>query len=98
MNLKIQSIHFHADKKLHSLLEKRIHKLSTFYQPILHGEVFLKVEKADDQENKQVEIRLHVPGSKLFAKEQAQSFEVAASAATESLRRQLRKLKGKQAH
>ena len=96
MQLRIQSIHFNASSSLNDLLEKRIQKLETFYQPILRGEALLKIEKADDRGNKQVEIKLYVPGSEFFAAASDQSFETATAKAVESLRRQLRKFKGKQ--
>ena len=95
MELSIQAIHFHASDPLLEDLHRRIEKLETFYPSILRAEVFLKLEKAEPRKNKQVEIKLHVPKHELFAKEYAASFELAASEAVESLRRQLRKLKGK---
>lgn len=46
-------------------------------------------------DNKTVEIRLNVPGNRLFAKEQARSFEAATDQAADSLRAQLKKFKTK---
>jgi putative sigma-54 modulation protein len=46
-------------------------------------------------DNKTVEIKVKVPGSQLFAKEQARSFEAATDLATEALRNQLKKYKEK---
>ena len=98
MNLQFHSVHFTADQKLKDVVTGKIGKLQTFYDPIISGEVFFRLEanQENPRENKQVEIKLHVPGETLFAKQQSHAFEAAADAAAESLRRQLLKVKAKQ--
>ena len=96
MNINIKSIHFTADSKLESLLEDRISKLSKYNDSILGADVFLKLEKNDQAENKITEIKLNIPGTELFAKKQSSSFEKAADSTIEALRRQLKKFKEKQ--
>jgi putative sigma-54 modulation protein len=76
-------------------IQKKTDKLNTFYDRIIDGEVFMRLEK-NDVENKVVEIKLNIPGSQLFAKEQSKSFEAATDLAVEALRRQLKKFKEKQ--
>lgn len=95
MKLQIHSIHFDADQKLIDFIQKKTDKLETFYDRIVDGEVFLRLNNAGI-ENKTVEIKINIPGSQLFAKEEAKSFEEATDLATEALRRQLRKIKVKQ--
>lgn len=95
MKLQIHSIHFDADQKLIDFIQKKADKLETFYDRIVDGEVFLRLNNAGI-ENKTVEIKINIPGSQLFAKEEAKSFEEATDLATEALRRQLRKIKLKQ--
>ncbi|XOV92352.1 MAG: ribosome hibernation-promoting factor, HPF/YfiA family [Bacteroidota bacterium] len=95
MKLQTHSIHFDADVKLIDFIQKRANKLDTFYDRIIDGEVFLRIEKDDSQENKIVEIKLNIPGQQLFAKEKAKSFEAGTDEAVESLRRQLKKFKEK---
>lgn len=92
MKLNFQSIHFDADRKLLNFIQRKVDKLETFYDRLVDGEVFLRLNN-EGIENKTVEIRLNVPGQQLFAKEQARSFEAAADQATEALRNQLRKFK-----
>lgn len=92
MKLQIHSIHFDADQKLIAFIQKKADKLETFYDRIVDGEVFLRLNNSGI-ENKTVEIKLNVPGNQLFAKEKATSFEEATDLATEALRRQLRKAK-----
>lgn len=91
----MHSIHFDADTKLLDFIQKKTDKLNTFYDRIIDGEVFMRLEK-NDVENKVVEIKLNIPGSQLFAKEQSRSFEAATDLAVEALRRQLKKFKEKQ--
>ncbi len=95
MKLQMHSIHFDADTKLLDFIQKKTDKLNTFYDRIIDGEVFMRLEK-NDVENKVVEIKLNIPGSQLFAKEQSRSFEAATDLAVEALRRQLKKFKEKQ--
>lgn len=94
MKLQMHAIHFTADQKLLDFIQEKVDKLETFYDRIIDGEVFLRLEK-DPSKNKVVEIKLNIPNHTLFAKEQESSFEAAAYEATESLRRQLKKHKEK---
>ncbi len=95
MKLQMHAVRFDADQKLLDFIEKKTEKLETFFDRIVDGEVFLKLEKDDNRENKIVEIKLNVPGQRLFVKEQSKSFEAATDLAVNSLKRQLRKHKEK---
>jgi putative sigma-54 modulation protein len=94
MKLQVQSIHFNADVKLINFIQRKVDKLETFYDRLVDGEVFLRLNN-EGIENKTVEIKLNVPGTQLFATEKAKSFEAAADLATEALRNQLKKFKMK---
>lgn len=96
MKLKVSSLKFDADEKLLDFVQKKADKLDTFYDKIIDGEVNMHLEKSEKKENKIVEIKVNVPGTVLFAKEQASSFEAAADDAIEALRRQLKRHKEKQ--
>lgn len=96
MKIKVQSIHFTADKKLIRFIEEKVEKLFQFYEHIIDGEVFLRLDKSDDSANKITEIRLNTPGKTLFAKEQCKTFEEATDEAVEALRRQITRQKEKQ--
>jgi putative sigma-54 modulation protein len=93
MEINIQSIHFDADIKLIDFIKKKLGKLETLNNKVINTEVFLKLENAVDNANKITEIKLHLPGKTLFAKEQCKTFEEATDLSVESLRRQLAKLK-----
>lgn len=94
MKLQVHSIHFDADQKLVDFIQKKVDKLETFYDRLVDGEVFLRLNN-EGVENKTVEIKLNIPGSQLFAIEKAKSFEAATDQATLALRNQLTKFKTK---
>ena len=95
MKIKIQSIHFDADKKLLDLIEEKVGKLDHFYDGIVGSSVILKLEKSDTSENKVAEIRLEIKGNDLFAKRQCKTFEEAVDQSVGALRAQLKKYKEK---
>ncbi|HBH06839.1 MAG TPA: ribosome-associated translation inhibitor RaiA [Flavobacteriales bacterium] len=95
MKLDIQSIRFDADQKLIDHIEKKASKLDKYFDNIISGQVFLKLEKSEDRMNKNVEIRLEVPGNDLFASKRASTFEEASDEAIDALTRQVKKLKEK---
>ena len=67
--------------------------IEQFNDQIVSAEVYLRLDKDREKENKITEIKLHVPGKDLFAKKQCKSFEEATNVAVEALRRQI--MKGK---
>jgi putative sigma-54 modulation protein len=69
--------------------------LITFYDHIISGEVYLKLENVEDEANKISEIKLQLPGNQIFAKEKCKTFEEATDLAVESLRKQIEKHKQK---
>ena len=95
MKIRVQSIHFNADQKLLEFIQKKVDKLDQFFDQIIGGEVYLKLENVEDEANKISEIKLIVPGVTLFAKEQCKSFEEATDLAIESLKKQINKHKDK---
>ena len=97
MKITVQSIHFNADKGLLEFIQKKIDKLETFYDNIISGEVYLRLEKVEDEANKITEIKLMLPGNQIFAKEQCKTFEEATDLAVESLRKQIDKYKKRKA-
>ncbi|OKS85119.1 ribosome hibernation-promoting factor, HPF/YfiA family [Mucilaginibacter polytrichastri] len=97
MKISVQSIHFNADKKLLDFIQKKVDKLDQFYDKIISGEVYLKLENVEDEANKITEIKCLIPGSQLFVKEKCKSFEEATDLAVESLRKQIERHKQKNA-
>ena len=95
MQIDIRSIHFKADRKLEAFIKEKIEKLSQFYDGVIAGEVALKLDNNDSQDNKVTEIKLNVRGNDLYAKKQSKTFEESTDNAVEALRRQLIKYKDK---
>ncbi|HVW97792.1 MAG TPA: ribosome-associated translation inhibitor RaiA [Mucilaginibacter sp.] len=97
MKITVQSIRFNADRKLLDFIQKKADKLDTFYDHIISGEVYLRLENVEDEANKIAEIKLLLPGNQIFAKEKCKTFEEATDLAVESLRKQIEKHKQKKA-
>jgi putative sigma-54 modulation protein len=95
MDIKIHSIRFDADDKLLDFIKSKVVKLIQYYDDIIGAEIFLRLDRSQDLENKVVEIRLSLPGNELFAKKQSKTFEESTDLSVEALRRQIMKHKTK---
>jgi len=95
MKVRVQSVNFNADTGLIQFVEKKLNSLEKYYDKIVDSEVFLKVQKTSDKENKFVDIKLNIPGNDLVIKKQCKTFEEGVMLATDSLKRQLTKKKEK---
>ncbi len=98
MQLKIQSIHFDADKKLLDYIREKMDKLEHYFDGITGGEVFLKLENSKGENNKVAEIKLLTNKKDLFAKNTCRTFEEAVSESANALRIQVKKHKEKLRH
>ena len=95
MDFKVNTVHFTADKKLVDFIHDKVKKLGMMSDQIISSEVYLRVDKNSDKENKIAEVKLLMPGSELFAKKQCKSFEEATDNVVDALKRQLEKYKAK---
>ncbi|MBC7425603.1 MAG: ribosome-associated translation inhibitor RaiA [Bacteroidia bacterium] len=93
MTIDFQNTNFKADHKLLTFIEQKLEKLDHFYDKIIQAVVYLKVEKADDKDNKVLEIKLNVPSQSLFVSHKDKTFEAATDIAVEALKSQLVKYK-----
>ena len=91
----MHSIRFIADQSLITFIQKKADKLDRFFDRIIDGEVFMRLDKDNNKENKIIEIKLNIPRNQLFAKERAKSFEEASDLAVEALKKQIIKHKDK---
>ena len=96
MKVNVQTPNFAADSKLIQFIEMRLEKLEMFYDKIIFADVFLKVQKTSEKQNKIVEILLSIPGGDLIVKKDAKTFEEGTDECIHSLERQLKKRKQKQ--
>lgn len=95
MKVNVHAVNFTVDKKLVDFVQERMVKLEKYYDKVVSSDIYLKVEKTSDKENKLAEIKLIVPGDDFVVKKQCKSFEEAVELAAESLERLLIKRKEK---
>lgn len=93
MKINIQSLHFKATSILESFVQQKVSKLALINDSIIAGDVCLKLDHADNRENKICEVRIHIPGHDLFAMRQSRTFEEATNEAVDAMQEQLRKKK-----
>lgn len=95
MKVNISSLHFKSDVKLEEFIRDKASKLNTHYEGLLGCDVTLRLDAAQNNENKIVEMKVMIPGNDLFSKKQARTFEEATDNAVDALRRQLQRHKAK---
>jgi putative sigma-54 modulation protein len=95
MNVQIHSVRFDADKKLIDFVNQKLEKLIQIGDGIVNAEVYLRLNKDQDRENKISEIKLELPGGPLFARKQSKTFEEATDQAIDALKKQITKHKQK---
>lgn len=73
MEIKVQSIKFDADQKLLDYIDKKISKIEKFYDGVIRAEVNLSL--LADPQNKNVLVRVLVPGDEVVVERNADTFE-----------------------
>ena len=96
MKVQVQAVNFNVDKKLVQQIEEKIEGLLKFYDHIIGAEVFLKVQKTSEKENKILELKIEIPGNDKLVKKTSNTFEDALTQAISSMRNTLTRLKEKQ--
>ncbi len=98
MTVNIQTLHFEADTKLVTYVEKKLSKLTQFHERIIKVDVFLKLDNVvHNIKDKIAEIRIHVPRHEFFVKSTSKSFEESFDDAFDSIVTQIKRKKEKQA-
>ncbi len=95
MKVNVHAVNFTVDKRLVDFIQERLDKLEKYYDKVVSADVFLKVEKTSEKENKIVEVKINVPGDDFLVKKQCKTFEEALELSAESLQRMLVKRKEK---
>ncbi|MFC2126752.1 ribosome hibernation-promoting factor, HPF/YfiA family [Bacteroidota bacterium] len=96
MKVFVQSVNFNSDKKLVDFVENKVEGLEKYHDKIIDAEVFLKVQKTSEKENKITELKVNIPGSELIVKKESKTFEEGISTAADSMKRLLKKSKEKE--
>ena len=98
MNVNIQTVHFDADSKLISYVEKKISKLTQFHDRITKVDIYLKLDNiVHNIKDKIVEIKVMIPRSEFFVKQSSKSFEESFDVAMDSVINQIKRKKQKMA-
>ena len=96
MNVNIQTLHFDADTKLVSYVEKKLSKLAQFHERIVKVDVFLKLDNVvHNIKDKIAEIKVHIPRHDFFVKHSSKSFEESFDFALDSVIMQIKRKKEK---
>lgn len=95
MNIKIQTLHFNADKKLEDLISHKVGKVIERHEDVISADITLRLEKSTDMDNKVAEIKIEIPGNDIYARKQSKSFEEATDVCVDAIRKQLKKYKEK---
>jgi putative sigma-54 modulation protein len=95
MKVNVHAVNFTVDAKLVVFIQERMDRLEKYYDKVVSSDVFLKVEKTSEKENKIAEIKIHVPGDEFIVKKQCKTFEEAMEQSAESIERFLIKRKEK---
>ena len=95
MEVRIQAIHFEIADRLTDFINKKADRLARRFPDINVFDVNLKVVKPETAMNKEVVVRISLPGDDVVATKVADSFEEALDTAIEATERQLEKYKDK---
>ncbi len=93
MEIRVQSVKFNADQKLLDFIDKKVGKLSRFFDDVIRTEVVLSL--LPDVDNKNVKIKVMVPGNDLVVEKNASTFEDAVVDCVAVLKDQLVRTKEK---
>ena len=96
MNVNIQTVHFDADSKLKSYIEKKLSKLFQVHDRIIKIDVYLKLDNVVHTiKDKVAEIKVHIPKYDFFVKHSSKSFEESFDEALDSVILQIKRKKEK---
>ncbi|MBO8482214.1 hypothetical protein B5F83_03515 [Muribaculum sp. An289] len=93
MEIRVQSVKFNADQKLLDFIDKKVNKLSRFFDDVIRTEVILSL--LPDVDNKNVKIKVMIPGNDLVVEKNASTFEDAVVDCVAVLKDQLVRTKEK---
>ncbi len=93
MEIKIQFVQVPKSEEVESFAIKKLIKLSEKYEWLIGANVFYKLEPDTKGKGKICEIRLSLPGPRVFAFSDEASFEAATDETLRDLDKQLQKRK-----
>lgn len=91
ITLNIQAVDISIGDDVRETIRKSISRLTRYYDKIDWADIYLEDKKEKSTDQKQVSIRLGVPGNDPFASEYGDNFHALITSVEEKLRRQLEK-------
>ncbi len=92
MKTDIQTLNFEAGRGLINQVHKKLKEFKKYYHNIIGADVYLKgTNRAEENANKTVEIRLFLPGADIYAAADAENFSIALGRVADKISRQLKK-------
>lgn len=95
MNVNIQAIDFTAKADLNAFINEKIAKLEQYSDKISSADVHMRVVKPETANNKEVMLKVAIPGDDVVATKVADSFEEAFANCMDAVVAQIKKAKEK---
>lgn len=83
------------NSNLQKYIDKRLSKLSLYYNRIVSVDLYLNLDNQSSQTNKSVELRVNIPGDDVVVGKKSESFEKSLDMAASTAERMLKRRKGK---
>ena len=83
------------NSNLQKYIDKRLSKLSLYYNRIVSVDLYLNLDNQSSQTNKSVELRVNIPGDDVVVGKKSESFEKSLDMATSTAERMLKRRKEK---
>ncbi len=91
MKIDIQTVGFNAREDLLASAKQKIDGLTKFYERITGVDLYFKLVQDDQEDNKEAQIKIHLPGPTLFAHHRSDNFYESLNEVTEKIIKQLKK-------
>ena len=83
------------NSNLQNYIDKRLSKLSLYYNRIVSVDLYLNLDNQSSQTNKSVELRVNIPSDDVVVGKKSESFEKSLDMATSTAERMLKRRKEK---
>lgn len=91
IKLDVQAVDITVEQAVQERIRKMLSRLSRYYTGMTHADIYLEDKNTKSTGQKQVSVRLGVPGKDPFASEYGSDFLALFTEVEEKLRRQLEK-------
>ena len=92
MEIKIKSLHLDVDEKLAAFVEKKVSRLSKFFEGVANE---AEVSLEDIKEGKKAKIQIHIPGEELIIERTSDTFENSITECVDAMKERLTRAKEK---